>query len=185
MNPELKRRILLLLFGSLFVSAQCVWANAINMRGGHPDFILIYALIYAQFSTMSAAAGAGFAAALISASLSGPAASAGTSEGAISATISGGVGSLLVSRTLTCSLIGWLEERVFRENFLSSLAIASGGTLAAEILFFVFNPQRHATVWVRHVAYETVLNVLIAVPAYILIYTAHNADKIFHKRSKL
>ena len=185
MNPDLKRRMLLVLFGALFVSAQCVWANSITLRGGHPDFILVFALIYCQFCSLEAAAGAGFSAALISVSLSGPAASAGSIDGAINATISGGVGSLLVSRTLTCSAIGWLEEKVFREHVLSSLAISAGGTLTAEILFFVFNPQRHAMVWVRHLSYETVLNTLTAIPAYLLIYTAFNSEKVFRRRRSL
>ncbi len=185
MTPEARRALWLAVFGVLYVCAQCSWASHMSLRGGKPDFILVYALIFAQFSPLASAASVGFAAGLLTASLAGPVASGGPIARSIAVTASGGFGSFIVSRTIACSVVGWLEERVYREHILSSVAIAFAGTLGAECLFFIFDPQRHATVWVRHLAYETVLNTLLSVPTYLLIYMAYNPGKLFRKRQLL
>ena len=54
----------------------------------------------------------------------------------------GGFGSLIVSRTLVGFAVGWLEERIERDNPFLAVALVTAGTALADCLFFLFAPQR-------------------------------------------
>ncbi len=155
MNPTLRRRLILTLALFLASLAQCAWADAMRFHGGKPDFLVLTALLGAMFCGINESAAMGFGAGLIMACLAAP-------PGA-------GFGSLIVSRTLVAFGIGWLEERIFRDNALIALAIASCGTLLAEGVFFIFSPQHQISHWARGVGITTLYNTLLALPIYFLL----------------
>src|SRR5438128_2368800 len=108
------------LAGALFIAGvlQAAFADAVRLWGAGPDLLLVTSLVGAMFCGEGAAALLGFAAALIHSSLAAPP--------------HAGVGSILVSRTLVCYTVGWLEDRMYRDNVLVALVVVLFGTLAAE-----------------------------------------------------
>ena len=155
MNPSARRIAGLCLALFLAAMAQSVWADAAQIRGARPDFLTATAILGALFCDANGGAALGFAAGLIYASLASPP--------------HGGFGGLIVSRTLVAATIGWLDERVFRDNALIAVALVAGGTALAEGLFFLFAPQPHVLHWARGVLFTTLYNTVLALPFYFLI----------------
>lgn len=152
MKPAVRLRAGLAVALLLAAVAQSLWASALQVHGARPDFLTAVALLGALFCEANSAAATGFVAGLLSASLSAPP--------------HGGFGSIIVSRTLVCFGAGWLEERIFRDNPVVALAIVCLGTLAAELLFFVFAPQPQALHWARYALGSVLYNTAIALPLY-------------------
>lgn len=134
---------------------QCVYADALRIFGATPDFLLTTALVGSLFCDANGGAALGFFAGLFHASLASPP--------------NGGFGSLIVSRTLTCLLVGWLEERIFRDSVALAVVLAACGTLLAEGLFYVFAPQPNVLHWARSVGLTTLYNSLLALPLHYLL----------------
>ena len=155
MNPSARRIAGLGLALFLAAMAQSVWADAMQIRGARPDFLTATAILGALFCDANGGAALGFAAGLIYASLAAPP--------------HGGFGGLIVSRTLVAAAIGWLDERVFRDNALIAVALVAGGTALAEGLFFLFAPQPHVTHWAKAVLSTTLYNTVLALPLYFLL----------------
>ena len=150
-----KRSVLLVILLVCAAAAQGVWANSITISHAHPDFVLITALLCSQFCSAVEGAIIGFSAGLLSGTLASP--------------FDGGYGSIVVSRTLVCFGVGWLEERVFRDNAAIAIALVSGGTLLAEGLFYAFDPHFPAASWARGVGLELIYNVCLTIPLYLIV----------------
>ena len=155
MSPSVRRAGGLCLTLFLAALAQSVWADAMQIRGARPDILTAAAILGALFCDANGGAALGFAAGLIHASLAAPP--------------NGGFGGLIVSRTLVAATIGWLDERVFRDNALIAVALVAGGTALAEGLFFLFAPQPHVAQWAKAVLLTTLYNTILALPLYFLI----------------
>ena len=155
MKPE-SRHILgigAVLFGAALM--QSAWAGAMRVHGAQPDFLVMACCLCALFCDANGGAGVGFAAGLLHACLASPP--------------HGGFGSLIVSRTIVGFGVGWLEERIFRDSSLLALAVVSLGTILAELLFFLFAPQRHVLLWARSMGLATLYNTILALPFYFLV----------------
>ena len=155
MSPSTRRG---LWFGVLLLGAalmQSAWADSLRFHGGQPDFLTATAILCALFADANEGAGLGFSAGLLYACLAAP--------------LHGGFGSLIVSRTLVCFGVGWLEERIFRDNALIAVALVAGGTALVEGLFFVFAPQHNIVHWARGLGMGVLVNALLALPLYLLV----------------
>jgi hypothetical protein len=148
--------------------AQAVYADILQIRGARPDFLVAVALLGSLFCNANGGAALGFFAGLFHAALASPPA--------------GGFGSLIVSRTLVCIGVGWLEERLFRDNPLTAFAIVTFGTALAETLFFIFAPQPNILHWARNLGLTTLYNAVLALPLYWLVRRlvgAHRKERKF------
>jgi len=153
MSPATRRGIR---FGvALFLAAlaQSAWADALCIHGAKPDFLTATAILCALFCDANEGAAVGFFGGLLYATLAAPS--------------QGGFGSLIVSRTLVGFGVGWLEERIFRDNILIAIGLVAGGTALAEGLFFVFAPQHPIGHWARSAGLTTVYNTVFAAPLYL------------------
>lgn len=150
-------RRMVVLCAAVFIAAiaQAAFANAVHIRGAQPDLLTATAIVCALFCDANEGAGVGFMAGLLLASLTGPP--------------RGGYGSLIVSRTLVGLAVGWLEERIERDNPLLAVALVTGGTLLAGGLFFLFAPQHGIAHWARGMALTTLYNAVLAYPLYYVI----------------
>jgi rod shape-determining protein MreD len=146
-------RLALALF--LAAMAQGVYADALQIRGARPDFLTLIAILGALFCDANGGAAVGFFAGLLLASLAAPP--------------HGGFGSLIVSRTLVGFGVGWLEERIFRDNPLTALLLVALGTALADALFFVTAPQPDIPHWARMLGLTTLYNTVLALPLYFLM----------------
>jgi len=153
--PPIRRTCLVILLLICAAAAQGVWANVIGISGARPDLVLITALLCSQFCSAVEGALIGFGAGLLTASLAAP--------------FDGGFGSIVVSRTVVCFSVGWLEERVFRDNAAIAMALVSGGTLLAESMFYAFDPHFPAAAWARGVALETAYNLSLSLPVFLIV----------------
>jgi rod shape-determining protein MreD len=142
--------------------AQMDFAYAIRIHGAQPDFILLTLILAAMFCDANRAAALGFWGGLLTASIVAPPHS--------------GFGGLIVSRTLIGFGIGWLEERIFRDNPLLACAFAAIGSALAEALFFLFAPQHNIAHWARALLLTTLYNTLLALPLYLLLRRIAQVD---------
>lgn len=155
MTPS-TRRILALYGAILFASvAQALWADAITVRGARPDLITATAVLCALQCGANEAAFLGFLAGLMMAALTSPPKS--------------GFGSLIVSRTVVGFAVGWLEERIERDNPILAVLLVTAGTALAHCFFFLFDPQRSILHWARSMGLGTLYNTIIALPLYLLL----------------
>jgi cell shape-determining protein MreD len=134
-----------------------VLASSIAVRHAQPDFLLIAALIGSLYCNIPGATWLGFATGLIHASIASP---------------PSGFGSLIVSRTIVCFLVGWLEERLFRDSLPVALTVVAAGSVLAESLFFIGAPQRHVMPWLHAMVFGGCYNVALTLVAYPLIRLA-------------
>lgn len=156
MTPATRRAAALTLAVFLAAIVQATYADAVHIRGARPDVLTATALICALFCDANGGAGVGFVAGVLYASLSGPP--------------RGGFGSIIVSRTLVGFAVGWLEERIERDNPFLAVALVTAGTLLADCLFFLFAPQRGQIAhWARGMMLTTLYNAVLAYPLYLLI----------------
>ena len=156
MTPATRRAAALYLAVFLAAILQTVYADAIHIRGARPDLLTATALICALFCDANGGAGVGFMAGLLFASLSGPPGR--------------GYGSIIVSRTLVGFGVGWLEERIERDNPFLAVALVTVGTLLADCLFFLFAPQRGQMAhWARGMLLTTLYNAVLAYPLYLVV----------------
>jgi len=145
------------LYLTLFLAAlaQMVWADSMRIGGARPDFLVLTVILTSMFRDANTAAGLGFWGGMLTAAISAPP--------------HAGFGSLIVSRTLVGFGVGWLEERVFRDNPLIAVGLAATATALAECLFFLFAPQHAVHHWARAMLQTTLYNTALAVPLYVLI----------------
>ena len=155
MTPQVARAVRLSTALIAAALVQLAFVPILGIRGAHPDLLLATALLSAMFSEANGGAALGFFAGLIHACFAAPAA--------------GGFGSLLFSRTLVCFGVGWLEERIYRDNGLLAVGLVGLGTLLTEGVFFVLAPQRHLVHWARSVGGTTLYNAVFAYPLYLLL----------------
>ena len=134
---------------------QAAFADGFRLWGGQPDLLLTTALVGAMFCGEGGSALLGFFASLIHASLAAPP--------------HGGVGAYLVSGTLACFGIGWLEGRVYRDSMVVAAAVVVLGTLAAECLFLLLCPQPSFWRWARTGSITLAWNTVLSVPCHFVI----------------
>ncbi|HZO89537.1 MAG TPA: rod shape-determining protein MreD [Chthonomonadaceae bacterium] len=155
MSPSLRRGVRLAAMLLCAAILQGLYADSLQVHGARPDLLLLTAILGSLFCDINGSAALGFFAGLLHAALAAPP--------------NGGFGSLIVSRTLVCLGVGWLEERVFRDNPLIALFLAALGTALAEGLFFLFAPQHHVLRWTHNVGLTTLYNAVLALPLYFLV----------------
>ncbi len=155
MTPQAVRIVRITVALCVAALVQLAFVSSIGSRGVKPDLLLATALISAMFSEANGGAVLGFFAGLIHACFAAPAL--------------GGFGSLVVSRILVCFGIGWLEERIYRDNGLLAVVLVGLGTLLTEGIYFILAPQRHLVHWMRSVGGATLYNVILAYPLYLLL----------------
>lgn len=155
MTPQAARTVRLSVALLVAALVQFAFVDSIGIRGVRPDLLLATALLSAMFSEANGGAALGFFAGLIHACFAAPAL--------------GGFGSLVVSRILVCFGVGWLEERIYRDNGLLAIVVVGLGTLLTEGVFFILAPQRHLIHWARAVGGTTLYNVFLAYPLYLLL----------------
>jgi cell shape-determining protein MreD len=160
MSPSAWRGVRLGL--TLFVAAlaQSLYADAMRIGAAHPDLLLLVALVGSLFCDVNGSAALGFIGGLLYAAKAAPP--------------HGGFGSLIVSRTLVCAGVGWLEERVFRDNPFFAIVLTGVGTALAGVLFALFAPQAAAPqhnvlLWARNLSLTTLYNTVLALPCYLLL----------------
>ncbi len=137
------------------VLLQLVFAEPMRIHGAQPDFLLLFSILGALFCDLNGGAALGFAAGLLHASTASPP--------------HGGFGSLIVNRTLVAGFVGWLEERVFRDAPGLTPLFAFGGTLAAEVLFYLAVPQGRLRHRVMIALLTALYNAALALPVYLLL----------------
>lgn len=155
MTPAARRALGLGVAVLLAAIAQSVWANAARIHGAQPDFLTATAIVCALFCDANGGAGVGLVSGLLLASLAAPP--------------HGGFGSLIVSRVLVGFGVGWLEERIERDNPLLAIGLVTAGTALAECMFFLFAPQHYISHWARNMLLTTLYNAALALPLYFLI----------------
>lgn len=133
---------------------QAAFGNWMHRGRAQPDLLTATAIIIASFGDANSGAAVGFAAGLISASLSAPPT---------------GFGSIVVSRTLVGFGTGWLESRLFRDSAIVAVGLVVCGTALAEVLFFLFSPQRQTLTWAYGTLGVTIYNGCFALPIYVLL----------------
>lgn len=129
--------------------------GALRILGVQPDLMLTTSLVGSLFFGETGASFTGFFGALLFAALSAPPRA--------------GVGSLLVSRTVSCFVVGWMENRVYRDHVLIAILTVLLGTLISEMLFYLFYPQRDFLHWGRAALQTTLYNAVLSVPIYFAI----------------
>ncbi|GEM_PF-1387340 len=155
MKPEARRGIVLGF--AIFVAAvlQLSLASSFRLGGAQPDFLLIVTILGAMFCDANSGAALGFFAGLCHASLASP--------------HNGGFGSLIVTRTLVGFGVGWLEERLYRDNLLNALLFTAAGTAVAESLYFVVAPLPNIPLWAKTFGFGILCNCLAAIPIYLIL----------------
>lgn len=150
-------RLRLVLTSALFVAAllQSAVSARVHFLGGQANWLLTTALVGSLFCSVNGGAVLGLIAGITEASLASPP--------------HGGFGSIAVSWTIVCLVVGWLEEALFRDNVTLAAATSAAGTLLAGGLFFIGSPQPHPGHWAQMLAGSAVLDTIISVPVYLLI----------------
>lgn len=90
----------------------------------------------------------------------------GLLEGSYTATY---LGSTIVSRSLGGFAVGFLEERIFRDNAMVALGIGICGTMLIEVSFYLFAPQPHLLRWAGRALGESVYNGALCLPMYLIL----------------
>ncbi len=145
-------------FGLLIIPAalvQMVWANSMAIYGARPNFIILLISLEAMFCSANGGSILGFSGGLIYAIIAAPSNS--------------GFGSLVVSGSVVGFCIGWLDNRIFRDNILLAMSLAGAGSLLFEVLFFLLAPQPHLNRWITHVWLTPIYNSILAIPMFFLI----------------
>ena len=139
---------------ALFLAAilQAIYADALRIHAARPDFLASTALLCSLFCDANGGAAIGFFAGILTAVIAAPP--------------HAGYGSLIVSRVTACSIVGWLDDRMFRDNYLIAVLMVAAGTASSGALFFIFDPEIHFTFWAKSLAGTTLYNAIIAVPLY-------------------
>ncbi len=155
MTPETRRSLGIAL--ALYAAAvlQFNFADTISLFGARPDFLTATVILGAIFGDANGGAAVGFFAGLLYASVVSPP--------------HAGFGSLIVSRTLIGTGIGWLESRLFRDNGLIAVGLVALGTALANALFFLLAPQPNISHWLRAALSTVLYNTVIAFPLYLLM----------------
>lgn len=130
-------------------------AGAVRVRLAEPALLLLIVLLGSIFCEANGGAALGFCAGVAAAAIAAPPVS--------------GFGSIIVSYTLVGFGVGWLEQRVFRDQAGMAVLLAAAGTPLALCLFFVFDPQRHVAHWAACMLGATLYNSLLALPVFLLL----------------
>lgn len=131
----------------LLAAAQGSFAHRMAIAGVKPDLLIICTVIVGLRLGPIAGTLAGALAGLAHASMAGF-----------------GLGSFVFSRTMTGYLSGSARARVFCDNPAAPLIGAAIGTLAAELLFIVFNPPPRLAAWLAPLPLIALYNGLLALP---------------------
>ena len=154
MNDGKRRVVLFLLVLCAFVF-HAAYSPDLRIGPARPDLTVTAMLVAAQFSGPNTGAALGFMAGLLEASY-----------------VSILIGSFLVTRTLAGYAVGSLEERIYRENVLVTVAIVGLGTLMVQSSFYVVAPQHHAAEYFRHALWQAAYNAVLAIPLFFLFRKA-------------
>ena len=153
---RLARRYLVF-YAALFVSAIIQSGLSVNrpFPGSQPDLTLIVSLLAALWLDLNAATFMGMMGGLIHAVHAAP--------------FRSGFGSIIVSRTAVTALVSYLQRHLFKNSVIVAIVVVLGGTLGAEILYFVFAPQRQLLIWARGVGWELLYNAVLTAPIFLLL----------------
>ncbi len=135
-----------------FTVLQGVLAPAVALRGATPDLPLLALGCLALRLNPVPAAGAGFFAGLLHASM-----------------LDQTVGSLIMSRMLTAFAIAWLPVLLARQHLLSACLACALMVLFANLLLYLAAPSITGWEWWRATGGTMVYNTILAAPAYGLL----------------
>jgi rod shape-determining protein MreD len=152
-SGRLTLRVALLLIVAAIL--QLAFGSSWSVRGAQPNLILIVAALCALHFGATGAAGVGFGAGLLTACVASPP--------------HAGFGSLIVSATLACWVVGRMEGHLFRDNPVVAVALAIGQVAGAEALFYIFAPQPGFGAWLRNSGLTVLFDALLAAPLWLAI----------------
>ncbi len=148
----------------IFILAAGLQGNlppAVSIMGGKPDLILVALISYSLAADPIVGAGLGFVAGLIQGSYIGL-----------------GLGSFMVTRTITGFLAGLVNTRLFSENPFVSVISALWLTFVCEGLFLLGNPPDSLGLAMRKLIGECIANGVAILCAYYLIRHLEVSRKI-------
>lgn len=146
----LLRRFFILIALVLFAAIiQAGYGHDLSVDRAQPDFILVVAICGGVLTGPVRATFTGLWAGLLTAVLSDI-----------------NYGSLLVSRTAAGIFAGWLHNHVIRDSVVVPPLVVLGGTLIAEVIYFLMAPTRDLHWWVRMVGGEALYNMALSFPVY-------------------
>jgi rod shape-determining protein MreD len=139
--------LFLLVLGAFIINA----ALGVDIRVGpaRPNLAVTAMLVGAQFGGPNSGAALGFVTGLLESSYT-----------------AGYVGSFLFTRTLAGYSIGALEERVYTENVLVTVAIVALGTAFIQASFYVVAPQPHMELYFTRALWQSAYNSILAIPLF-------------------
>ncbi len=134
---------------------QMTVASSMLIFGAQLDLVLTTAIVGSMLCDANTASAVGFTSGLFTAAMTAPPIS--------------GFGSILVSRTIVCFLIGWLEARIVRDSAVLAPLFGVLATVLCAMLFFAFDPQKDVSHWTVVMVGSAVYNGLAALPLFWLI----------------
>ncbi len=154
MTPSIRRGIILTVAVPIMTLAQMLLASSLTIFTATPDFLLLLALLAAMLMDANSSALFGFI--------------SGTVYASISAPPEAGYGAIIVSWTITCFLVGWLESRIYQDNYILAPPTILIGTIVAGSLFFLFSPQIKPPHWIHALVLTAVYNSVLSVPVFLI-----------------
>jgi rod shape-determining protein MreD len=153
MRPQPPARKSGLLFAALFLAfaLHAAFDSSLVVAGAHPSLSLAALLVACLFANGDTGAWLGFMVGLLEASYA-----------------SRYIGSYIVTRTLAGYLVGLLEERIFRDNFVVAIATVFVGTVFTDTCFFLFAPQPNPLRWFVDTLTQSCYNTALAVPLFVV-----------------
>ncbi len=163
MTPYTRR--LLTIVGAFVVAAlfQMTAASNLLVFGAQVDLPLCAAIVGSMLCDVNTASAVGFASGVLTASLAAPPVS--------------GFGSIVVSRTIVCFLIGWLEARIVRDSALLAPLFGVLGTVSCAVMFFAFDPQKDTSHWTIVLVGSSLYNGVVAIPLFYIMRRIAGRDE--------
>ncbi|MCW5934032.1 MAG: rod shape-determining protein MreD [Fimbriimonadia bacterium] len=147
-----KRIIVIALIILFAVSAQGVWATAMQVGVAAPDFTLLALAFIALQTQPATGATAGFFIGLM--------------QGALSAQT---LGSYALSRVFGGFIVGWLPVWFERSHILMTLTACIMAVVVSETALFLLAPRNDFVDWILRVGGKIVYNIVLALPVYAII----------------
>lgn len=154
MTPSIRRGLILTIAVPVMTLAQMLLASPLTIFTATPDFLLLLALLAAMLMDGNSSALFGFI--------------SGTVYASISAPPKAGYGAIIVSWTITCFLVGWLERRIYQDTTILAPPTILIGTIVAGSLFFLFSPQANSHHWIHALVLTAIYNSLLSIPFFLI-----------------
>ncbi len=155
MTPYTRRLLVILVALVVAIVLQMSTATSALIFGAQVDLPLCVAIVGSMLCDVNTASAVGFTSGLLLAAVAAPP--------------NGGFGSIIVSRTIICFVIGWLESRIVRDSAVLAPLFGVTGTMLCAVLFFAFDPQKDTSHWARVMTGTAIYDGLVSVPLFYLL----------------